>query len=444
MKKNITINLCGRLFSIDEDAYMMLSTYEQSLRNYFRSREGDEEIADDIEERIAELFEELKQGGTEAITIEHVTEIIHRIGRPEEMDSPTSDRPTPDPSRNGGESGNGETTGKGAKRLYRDPLDKKMMGVLSGLATYFGGDVLWWRLGYLGAILFSFVGSTFNFLWWLPGHSFFFNIQFWGVALIVGYIALAILVPEANTPEDHLRMKGREINPQNLAEEVTKESPTSSPMNEGKYNKEGGHYHSSGESESFAATTPPPSRKGFGREASGCIGSTLGCIGGFFTAIWAVVSTLFRWCIYTFGAFVAIMCIVGMVCLIAIALNPTDTILSGKGFAETAEFAAIVSSLRIPLYVFVIAALFVLAITAYAIIHSLLNEFRQMPPMPYSQRIALLVMWFVSLIVAGSAIGYGVPKLIKGQQEWHKTSIELTPDLPSDNLIYVSCGKIPG
>ena len=102
MKKNITINLCGRLFSIDEDAYMMLSTYEQSLRNYFRSREGDEEIADDIEERIAELFEELKQGGTEAITIEHVTEIIHRIGRPEEMDStesPTSGRPTPDPSR---------------------------------------------------------------------------------------------------------------------------------------------------------------------------------------------------------------------------------------------------------------------------------------------------------------------------------------------------------
>ena len=53
MKKNITINLCGRLFAIDEDAYEMLSTYEQSLRNYFRTREGGEEIANDIEERIA-------------------------------------------------------------------------------------------------------------------------------------------------------------------------------------------------------------------------------------------------------------------------------------------------------------------------------------------------------------------------------------------------------
>lgn len=47
MKKDITINLCGRLFQMDEDAYEMLSTYEQSLRNYFRSREGGEEIAEE-------------------------------------------------------------------------------------------------------------------------------------------------------------------------------------------------------------------------------------------------------------------------------------------------------------------------------------------------------------------------------------------------------------
>ena len=71
MKKNITINLCGRLFNIDEDAYEMLSTYEQSLRNYFRSREDGEEIAEDLEARIAELLDEVKAQGTEAITIEH-------------------------------------------------------------------------------------------------------------------------------------------------------------------------------------------------------------------------------------------------------------------------------------------------------------------------------------------------------------------------------------
>ena len=72
MKKNITINLCGRLFQIDEDAYEMLQHYTESLRASFGKEEGGEEIADDIEERIAELFDELKANGVEAITIDQV------------------------------------------------------------------------------------------------------------------------------------------------------------------------------------------------------------------------------------------------------------------------------------------------------------------------------------------------------------------------------------
>lgn len=80
MKKNITINLCGRLFQIDEDAYEMLQHYIESLHSSFGRQDGGEEIVDDIESRIAELFDELRQNGTEAITIEHVKEIITRTG----------------------------------------------------------------------------------------------------------------------------------------------------------------------------------------------------------------------------------------------------------------------------------------------------------------------------------------------------------------------------
>ena len=128
MKKNITINLCGRLFAIDEDAYELLSTYEQSLRNYFRQREGGEEIAEDIEARIAELFDELKQNGTEAITIEHVREIIHRIGRPDEMER---EAPSDSPQGEGTQSSDEQAAksssplgevGRG-RRLYRNPAD---------------------------------------------------------------------------------------------------------------------------------------------------------------------------------------------------------------------------------------------------------------------------------------------------------------------------------
>ena len=85
MKKNITINLCGRLFQIDEDAYEMLQHYTESLRASFVKEECGEEIADDIEERIAELFDELKANGVEAITIDHVKDIITRIGKPEQL-----------------------------------------------------------------------------------------------------------------------------------------------------------------------------------------------------------------------------------------------------------------------------------------------------------------------------------------------------------------------
>ena len=171
--KNITINLCGQLFAIDEDAYELLSTYEQSLRNYFRQREGGEEIADDIEARIAELLNEQKQSGTEAITIDHVREVIHRIGKPEELEgeeassdssqkegkpsgSNEDDSAQPHSSLTGGV-GSGPAGGKATKRLYRDPADKKLMGVLSGFAAYFGGDVLWWRLGFAACVLLSFV-----------------------------------------------------------------------------------------------------------------------------------------------------------------------------------------------------------------------------------------------------------------------------------------------
>ena len=68
MKKNITINLFGALYNIDEDAYDLLFRYQEDMKRYFAGREGGEEIADDIEHRVAELMAELKASGVEAIT----------------------------------------------------------------------------------------------------------------------------------------------------------------------------------------------------------------------------------------------------------------------------------------------------------------------------------------------------------------------------------------
>ena len=139
MKKNITINLCGRLFQIDEDAYELLQQYIESLRIYFGRQEGGDEIVDDIEVRIAELFDELKANGTEAITIEHVKDIITRIGKPEEMAG--NDENTQSEGRGGHRYDSFRDAAEGVmnnvrartagKRLYRNPNDKMLAGVMS-------------------------------------------------------------------------------------------------------------------------------------------------------------------------------------------------------------------------------------------------------------------------------------------------------------------------
>ena len=68
MKTSININLFGTLYAIDEDAHQLLRQYLDNMKSYFSKQEGGDEISDDIEHRVAELFWELKQAGNESIT----------------------------------------------------------------------------------------------------------------------------------------------------------------------------------------------------------------------------------------------------------------------------------------------------------------------------------------------------------------------------------------
>lgn len=235
MKKNITINLCGRLYQIDEDAYELLSQYTETLRNYFLKQEDGKEIADDIEERIAELLDELKAQGFEAITIKQVQEIIMQIGRVEEITSEEkeqADKENAEGSENQEKADNIKKPIE-KKKFYCDSQNKMLAGVLAGCAQYFGGNVNLWRWGYV----------ILSFLWWFfNGGGGLFALPFaapignlFEIILIpfmllciplfllpvLPYVLVAIIAPSTKTAEDVLRMKGKEVNPQNLAEEVT-------------------------------------------------------------------------------------------------------------------------------------------------------------------------------------------------------------------------------
>lgn len=229
MKKNININIYGTIYAIDEDAYQLLENYLESMKRYFKRQEGGDEIADDIEHRVAELLWEQKEQGMELVNIDTVKEIIDKIGRAAEIDNDTNEQENAEEPGNpadDADSPQAESEGKADffdklrykishQRLYRNGQDKMVGGVCSGLAEYFGtSDVTFWRLG---AVLLTIV---------------FYNLRPLSLPYILSfliplfYLALMIIVPEAVTPEDKLRMKGREVNPQNLKEQIVSETET--------------------------------------------------------------------------------------------------------------------------------------------------------------------------------------------------------------------------
>src|SRR3982751_4442044 len=90
MKQVININFHGQVVPIEVSAFELLKEYTDSLSRYFANEEGKEEIINDIESRIAELFQERLKKGVTCITDDDVNAIIKSMGRPEEFEGEDS------------------------------------------------------------------------------------------------------------------------------------------------------------------------------------------------------------------------------------------------------------------------------------------------------------------------------------------------------------------
>ena len=211
MKKNISINLFGTLYNIDEDAYELLERYLDNIKRYFKNREGGEDISDDIEHRVAELLWERKQAGMVAVDVQTVRDVIAKIGSPADIDPSASGNTSSrgaafaETMENAGSQADGTagSTGSrsGGRRLYRDTQDSILGGVCSGLCQYFHiNDPLLLRI--VMVLLFFF----FHFI----------------VGLL--YIIMWLLVPEATTPEERLQMRGEAVTPEALNAEMMRQA----------------------------------------------------------------------------------------------------------------------------------------------------------------------------------------------------------------------------
>ena len=137
MKKTLTVNLGGTVFHIDEDAYRLLDNYLCNLKLHFRRQAGADEIVNDIELRISELFLEKLTAGSQVITITDVEEVINRMGKPEEMETGTEENTASGSGNTKGAFGEGYGSGSWngdnnssytstRRRLYRNPDDKML------------------------------------------------------------------------------------------------------------------------------------------------------------------------------------------------------------------------------------------------------------------------------------------------------------------------------
>ncbi|WP_420575996.1 PspC domain-containing protein [Ekhidna sp.] len=196
MKKNISINIGGIIFHIEEDGYDKLKNYLDSVNKYFSSFEDSKEIIDDIEGRIAEIFLSKLDEGKQIITKEDVNDLIATMGTTKDFEE--SITPDPDEKAEKAEEKQEQaeeekqeepkSSYEKARRLYRDNKRKVIGGVAAGIANYFGIDPIWVRLLML---------------------AFLFNIFFWGLSgfTFLAYIILWIAVPGSDKLEDDKAVK---------------------------------------------------------------------------------------------------------------------------------------------------------------------------------------------------------------------------------------------
>jgi phage shock protein PspC (stress-responsive transcriptional regulator) len=153
MKQVININFQGRVVPIETTAFEILKNYTESLNRHFANEQGKEEIINDIESRIGELFQQRITKGATCITDDDVNAIINSIGRPEDFEPMDDTEPAPAASASSGyqqqQQYSSNTSATGHKRLFRDENNKAIGGVCSGLANYFNVDIIVVRIIFL-------------------------------------------------------------------------------------------------------------------------------------------------------------------------------------------------------------------------------------------------------------------------------------------------------
>jgi phage shock protein PspC (stress-responsive transcriptional regulator) len=181
MNEITRIHLAKTPYNIETQAHSALRAYLDAIE---KALHADTDAMREIESRMSELIADRGISGDTVITMADVEALQKQLGDPkdfagEDINETAANAPAP------------------KKRLMRDSSNAMLGGVCSGIAAYFGWDVVWVRIA---AVVLLFITS--------------------GV-MIPLYIILLVVMPEAKTVSDRLEMAGEPITLETLKQNAT-------------------------------------------------------------------------------------------------------------------------------------------------------------------------------------------------------------------------------
>jgi phage shock protein PspC (stress-responsive transcriptional regulator) len=183
MNKVVTINLNGRAYQLEESGYDALRAYLSDAEARLSNDPGKTEIIADLEQAIAEKCDKVLAPHKNVVSSDEVGKIIEEMG-PVQNEG----------AKNESSEKSSSTSSSAPKRLYLIREGAVLAGVCRGLAAYFDVDVTIVRV--IFAVLTILTGG----------------------AWIAVYIALALIIPYADTAEKRAEAHGEAFSAQDIVD----------------------------------------------------------------------------------------------------------------------------------------------------------------------------------------------------------------------------------
>ncbi len=159
MKKTINAAIGGCSFAINDDAYALLDNYLERFKT--ASNGSSDNILEELEVRIADLLK-AQLGGRQVIDRAMAQRVIGQLGYPEGYKEVDEQEIVASANED-----DDYYEGSAPRKLYRDTDDKRIAGVCSGLALFFGLDVVLMRIIFLFALICGSAGFWIYVIIWI-------------------------------------------------------------------------------------------------------------------------------------------------------------------------------------------------------------------------------------------------------------------------------------